>query len=165
MCYNIHMENQKKKNKIAYIIMGLVLGLSFVGAWIWYICTLPDMYTQLQYSPFYLDGVWRCSDEGVDFEIISDEGEGVTGIITTGEKVYEVQLSYASTRGFSHRYAAIISMNSIDSMDNESYISFSFGGYNFEEENFSLESLRFTNANKVVELFNEKIDLHFDKIS
>ncbi len=130
------MAEEKKKNKFVSIwlpiIIGLTLGLGIIGGWIAYLVTLPSMSEQLKYSPFSVEGTWRCETE--DFVITSKEGE-VTATFEKEQK-YTLTFTYLSTRGFNHKYAATITI--IGTSPDTKYTCY----YEFKEEEFVLKNFK-----------------------
>ena len=146
------------------IIAGLVIGLSFIGIWTWYLLTLPNTTAQLQYSPFENSGVWQCED--YDFTIHSylngtgeydENGEEieeriVEGILIKDEKSYEFDIYYHYTRGFNHNYAVVITIaNKADSEAKANYSCY----YDFKENEFVLKDLEYLSEEKVFEGIRE----------
>ncbi len=104
--------DRKKKEDIIGIVTGIIIGLVLVGLWTLYIFTLPDLSEQLKYSPFYVSGTWECDSE--DFVITSSQDLEVSAVLVKDEKTYNFGIYFLSTRGFNHKYAATIQIETED---------------------------------------------------
>ena len=148
------MKAEKSKSKPwVVILIGVVLGLIIVGTWTWYLATLPDTGEQLQNSPFYVSGEWKCVDENIDFVITSSENYEVKGVYTYLGHENTFEFHYLSNRGFNHKYAATIYFNNKE-------VRFSCV-YDFREEEFYLKDIQ---TNSETELLKGIKELHFKKV-
>ncbi len=153
----------KTKHKIIPIALTQIVAFSLIGVWTWYLLTLPKMEEQLKFSPFMQVGEWKCTE--MDFvcnskKVLIENKDGepyermeVSANLNLDGQDYDIEMSYVSTRGFSHKYAVSLRFCSTDYQ-----INFT-AKYSFRENEFILKGFSYNRGSKHLP-FKE---LHFVK--
>lgn len=165
------MDNKEEKSllRAVFIPLGVIAGatiifvIAIVAIWARFLLTMPKLDKQLQFSPFYQTGEWKCEEANFVINSAYSTEEGfeasieVRGyMISEDEEIYNFDISYISTRGFNHKYAATIYLTC-----DTPYIRYNCY-YDFKENEFTLKNIDYYHG---VDVFDGKTELHFIKIA